>query len=60
MEKSGIQLLKEFFEADNGRKLTMEEMKTLSAEARQELADLVANALGYTKKDVAGKVVYVK
>lgn len=59
-EKSGVQILKEFFEGDGGRKLTMEEMKGLSQEARQELADLAAAHLGYTKHDVAGKIVYKK
>lgn len=57
-EKSGVQILQEFFGGE--RKLTMEELKALSLEARQELADLAATAMGYTKVDKAGKAVYTK
>lgn len=41
--KSNVQLLKEFFEGD--RPLTMAELKALSKEERQELADMI-RALG--------------
>lgn len=57
MEKTGVQILQEYF--GDTRKLDMAELKALSLEARQELADLAATAMGYTrvvKPD--GKIVY--
>lgn len=38
--KSDVVLIKEFFEKDGGRKVTLEEMKALTAEDRKELGSL--------------------
>lgn len=57
-EKSGVQILQLYF--GESKKLDMAELKALSLEARVELADLAATAMGYTKKDKDGKIVYVK
>lgn len=43
---TGIEILRAFFEADGGRKLTVAEMKPLTKEARGELVALAAAALG--------------
>lgn len=58
VEKSGVALLQEYF--GDVKRLDMAELKALSLEARNELAELAAAALGYTKKDKDGKTVYVK
>ena len=41
-----IEAIKVFFEKGNGRKVTMEELKALSAAERAELAQLAAKELG--------------
>ncbi len=47
MKKVGrIKTIKDFFEADNGRKISMEEFKALNEEDKQELAELAAIELG--------------
>lgn len=47
MEKpTSIQVLKQFFEADSGRPLTLAEFKELSPAERRELAEMAAKALG--------------
>ncbi len=43
---SRVKALREFFEADGGRRLSMEELKNLPPEDRKELGDLAAEALG--------------
>lgn len=50
MEVSNVQAIKEFFEANGGRKVSMDEMKALSNDARRELGQLAAAALGHTIK----------
>jgi len=49
-EVSNVQAIKEFFEANGGRKIGMEEMKALSNNERKELGALAASALGYSVK----------
>jgi len=47
MEKiTKIKAIKEFFEADGGRPVTMNEMRELTADDRNELGVLAAKALG--------------
>lgn len=47
MEKlSRIKIIKTFFEADGGRKVTFEELKALSLSQRTELSRLAAAELG--------------
>jgi hypothetical protein len=41
-----VKALREFFEQDGGRRLTMEELKDLPKEDREELGNLAAEALG--------------
>ncbi len=42
-----MQALKTYFEAEpHGRKVTMDEMKSLSKEERQELGEMCCEALG--------------
>ncbi len=41
-----IEAIKTFFEQDGGRKVTMDELKALSTDSRQELGVLSAQALG--------------
>jgi hypothetical protein len=42
-----IEAIKTYFEADpHGRKVTMDEMKALTSDERQELAEMCAAALG--------------
>ena len=43
---SNIEAIKTFFEKDGGRKVTMEELKTLTPFERSELAKLCAAQLG--------------
>jgi hypothetical protein len=43
---SNVKAIKEFFELDGGRKVTMSEMRQLSTEERRELGRLCAEALG--------------
>lgn len=46
MEKrTNASAIKEFFQADGGRKVTMEEFKRLSNDEREELGQLAAKAL---------------
>ena len=42
------QAIKTFFEADGGRKVSMDELKALSTDERNELATLAASELGET------------
>jgi hypothetical protein len=47
MEKTtNVKAIKEFFEADGGRKVTMSEMRELSTSERNELGQMCAEALG--------------
>ena len=46
MAVTATQAIKKFFEADGGRRLSMEELKALTHEERQELGELSAKALG--------------
>lgn len=47
MEKiSKIKAIKLFFEADGGRKVTMEELKELNNEERREIGRMCADELG--------------
>lgn len=46
---SNVTAIKAFFEANNGRKVSMEEMKALSIEERQELGDLCRAELAKTQ-----------
>jgi len=47
MEKTtNVKAIKEFFEADGGRKVTMSEMRELSTKERGELGRMCAEALG--------------
>ena len=47
MEKIGmVAAIKRYFEADGGRPVTMTEFRELSSEARQELGEMAAKALG--------------
>jgi hypothetical protein len=47
MEKmTNLKAIREFFEADGGRKITMSEMRELSTSERNELGQLCAKALG--------------
>lgn len=43
---TNVKAIKEFFEANDGRKVTMAEMRELSSEERHELGRLCAEALG--------------
>ncbi len=43
---SPVKAIRTFFEADGGRKVNMEELKTLPLEDRRELAALAAAQLG--------------
>jgi len=56
MEKTSIQLLKQFFEPPA---LTMNELKALSVGDREELADGVAAHYGLKKITKDGKNLYV-
>jgi hypothetical protein len=50
MSVGSLGVIKQYFEADpNGRKVTMDEMKALTREDREELAPLCAEAMGLTK-----------
>ncbi len=42
----GVIAIKEFFEKDGGRKISVSELKELSPEDRRELGKLSAEALG--------------
>lgn len=44
-EMTNVAAIRAFFEANGGRKVTMDEVKALSAEDRQELGDLARAAL---------------
>lgn len=46
---SGTVLIKNYFEANGGRKVEIAEMRALKPEDRTELADLAAKELGLTK-----------
>lgn len=39
--ESNVTAIKTFFEADGGRKVSMQEMKDLSADERAQLGDLI-------------------
>lgn len=52
MEVTNVQAIKEFFEANGGRKVEMSEMKALSRDEREELGRLAAAALGHTIKQI--------
>lgn len=41
-----IAAIKAFFEADGGRKISMDEMRALTSDERAELGQLCAKALG--------------
>jgi hypothetical protein len=44
-----VEAIKRYFESDpHGRKVTMDELKALSTEERQELAEMAATAMGDT------------
>lgn len=46
-QMSRTKAIKVFFEAEpNGRRVTLDELKQLSVEDRQEIGDLVGKALG--------------
>jgi hypothetical protein len=47
---SGVVAIKRFFERDGGQKVSMEELKKLSHEDRDELAPLCAEAIGVELK----------
>ena len=51
---AGTVAIKRFFEQD-GRKVTMEELKTLTREDKEELAPLCAKALGVELKPTTSK-----
>jgi hypothetical protein len=44
---TNIQAIKAFFEADGGRKVSMDEMKALTANDRAELGAACAKTLGF-------------
>ncbi|MDD5510870.1 MAG: hypothetical protein PHI12_08670 [Dehalococcoidales bacterium] len=46
MAITSITAIKSYFEADGGRKVTLEEVKNLSKVERDELAQLAAKELG--------------
>ena len=48
---SPVKAIREFFEADGGRKLAVRELKDLPRDDRLELAEMCAEALG---KDLTG------
>jgi hypothetical protein len=50
---SPVQLIREFFEANGGRKVTMDEFKALSQAERRELSDAIASQRGMTWDDAA-------
>jgi hypothetical protein len=50
-EMTKMQAIRTFFESDGGRKVTMQEMKDLTAEDRNELATAAAERLGVTLKE---------
>lgn len=43
-----IKAIRDFFEADNGRKISMDEIKALTPEERKELAALICEQTGDT------------
>lgn len=45
---SKVQIIRDFFEANGGRKVTMDEFKALSPAERTELADAIAAQRGLT------------
>lgn len=51
MAMTRVQAIKTFFESSCGRKVTMDEMKALTADDRKELADLAIKELGETLKE---------
>ena len=53
---SGIEVLRKFF-ADS-QPLSTQELKALSTEERQELADLAAQAMGLARVEHEGKISY--
>lgn len=46
-----ISAIRAFFEADGGRKVTMDEFKALSGDDRKELGEMAAEKLGVNLKD---------
>lgn len=56
--KSVIQMVKDFF--GDVQPLGLDELKRLSSNERQELADAIATQQGMVKVDSAGKVEYRK
>lgn len=46
--KNNIEAIKTFFEANGGRKVTMDELKALSRAERDELGSLAAAEMGVT------------
>lgn len=49
-EMTGIKAIKVYFEQDDGRRVSLDELKTLSLKDRQELAELAAVELGVKLK----------
>ena len=43
---TGIKAIKVYFEADGGRRVSLNELKALSSKERTELAELAAKELG--------------
>lgn len=44
-----VEAIKRYFESDpHGRKVTMDEMRALTSDERQEIAEMAAEALGET------------
>lgn len=46
MNVTPIKAIRDFFEADGGKKVTMDEIKALSPEERKELAILICEKTG--------------
>jgi hypothetical protein len=48
--KNNVPAIKKFFEADGGRKVTMEELKLLTNADREELGELAASAIRHAEE----------